>query len=213
MPRRTPISRSRACATASIYGLRHAPLRDSEKDAREEKRPAPRGARLRQSRHRHQPTTGSTTQRPAPPDPRTCSSGCARSCVIVDLENDVYRLGLRSRHAGAIGSADLSSRHSRGARRFPRAPRQDAGRALRRGVRSRPLRRQRLGQGEPRLRRRRYRGARRRGSKTIPTWLRPSPRPGLRAEARRDGPQSRRDADRPVRRPRARTIPCSSAWT
>ena len=50
-------------------------------------------------------------------------------------------------------------------------------------------------------------------SKTIPTWSPIIAETGLEEKLVAMGLQDRRDPDRPVRRPRARTIRCSSAWT
>ena len=80
--------------------------------------------------------------------------------VIVDLENDVYRLGLRSRMPEAQ-LAELSSRILAARDDLRERLAKSAGRALCRDVRPGPLRGERLGQGELDLRRCRHGGARR----------------------------------------------------
>ncbi len=163
---------------ALIYGLRHAPLRGIEKDPRTEK------IRRIEALAAGNPETDVDDdwvdyEAAGATGPDDLLVRLREVLTVVDLENDVYRLGLRSRMPEPQ-LQELSSRDSCSARRFPRAPRQVADRAIRGAVQPRPLRRQRLGQGKPDLRRRRCRSARRAaGGSSIP---------GL--GSLRDGPRS-----------------------
>ena len=122
--------------------------------------------------------------------------------VLVDLESDVYRLGLRSRmpEAQLGGSVEPDSR---GARRFPRAPGQksqsehyveafDPDRyVVNASVKENLI----FGVADTEA----LGGP----SGRSPLHGVGHRRDGPRSEARRDGPEGRRDADRPVRRSRA----------
>ena len=91
-----------------IYGLRHAPLRPAEKDARQDKR------RLIEARASGNPDTDIVDdwidyEAAGATGPDDLLERLREVLVIVDLENDVYRLGLRSRMPEAQ-LAELSSR-------------------------------------------------------------------------------------------------------
>ena len=104
-----------------IYGLRHAPLRPTEKDAREERR--------RRSR-RSPPATPKSTSRDDWIDYEAAGATGPEDLlvrlreILVDRRPRERRLPARAAqpHAGAQ-LAELDEPHSRGARRFPRAPR------------------------------------------------------------------------------------------
>ena len=107
-----------------IYGLRHAPLRPAEKDAREEQ-----AAGCIEALASGNPDTDVADdwidyEAAGATGPEDLLERLREVLVIVDLENDVYRLGLRSRMPEAQ-LAELDKPHPRRARRFPRAARQE----------------------------------------------------------------------------------------
>jgi putative ABC transport system ATP-binding protein len=91
-----------------IYGLRHAPLRPVEKDSRQEKR------RIIEARASGNPDTDVTDdwidyEAAGATGPEDLLERLREVLVVVDLENDVYRLGLRS-HMPEAQTEELSSR-------------------------------------------------------------------------------------------------------
>jgi putative ABC transport system ATP-binding protein len=135
-----------------IYGLRHAPLSTHAKEAREEK--------LRQHEALAAGNTGFDVnddwidyQSAGAAGPEDLLLRLREVLAVVDLENDVYRLGLRGR-LPPEPSDDLQGKILAGARGFPRTPDPEPGRALRRDVRPAPLYGKRFGDGKPGIRRR-----------------------------------------------------------
>ena len=196
-----------------IYGLRHAPLQASGEGLRAR---SGAGASRRSppaTPKSTSPTTGSTTRRPAPPAPRICSTRLRE--VLRGRRPRERRLPPRAAQPAARGAARPSCRAASWRRATISASGSTQAQAEhyvevfdpdRYIVNASVMENLVFGVAD-------HRGARRRGSRTIPTWSPTIAETGLEREARRDGAQDRRDADRPVRRSRARTIPCSSAWT
>ena len=115
-----PAGHARATACSTAFATH--PLRRTSATARARRCAATRRSRSGNIEYSTSPTTGSTTRRPAPTGPDDLLARVREVLAIVDLEDDVYRLGLRSR-LPEPSAGGLSQPHSGGARRFPRAPR------------------------------------------------------------------------------------------